>query len=320
MVNINRGKMYNWFTREREDRLEDKRPVANRMSWKLKPEKVIEVLRLIDKYKEIATDYVIGIKSGLAASTVNKIKKMYLAPKQPDEPEMIIKGSYQWPKRNICWSMDTMQVRFMGGWLYVMLVIEETSRMVLGYMVMEKKRGIYARELLLRVTDKMKKKPLVVKHDRGVEFENEEFQDMLKELEIVSLPSPGHYAPFNSVAERSVRLVRRFTGRLEARYDTALYQVENTLSRAQQIINYEMPRKIFTGRSSYDVYQTTKDYEEQERIALIKDLIEKQRVKEGLYHRSGKILDKHREEVVEYLCQKNLCCIRYEVKTKKQIC
>lgn len=226
----------------------------------------------------------------------------------------IIQGSYGWLKRNTCWSMDTMMVRFMGGWLYVMLLVEETSRLILSCKIAEQKLGKYAQELLLTTISQMSIKPLVVKHDRGVEFENKDFQDALRDERIISLPSPGHYAPFNSIVERTIRLVRKFTMPLEMGCDAGLEEIEKAMCRAQRDINHELPRKIFDGRTSQEIYESTSDYEEYEREHLIETIYENQEIKEGKYFLSGKALDRLREKVVEYLCQRKLCYVEYHIK------
>lgn len=317
MIEQPRSKIYNWLRREKEDRLEDAKPIAKRMVWKISIRKIHEVLKMVKRYPEIATDYVVGIKTGLSPSTVNKIKKGYLAKPVREEDWNIVKKSYGWLKRDVCWSMDTMMVRFMGGWLYVIMVIEELSRMIVGYKIAESKHGIYAKALLLETLFKMNTKPLVVKHDRGREFENKDFINFLEEENIISLPSPGYYAQFNSMLERTNRIMRRFTVPLEMRYDATYGEISHAIARGQKLINNVMPRKIFAGRTSHEIYETSNPYQDSERTELIKLMLDKQKESDGEYFLNGKGLDKQRKEVVEYLCQMNLCQIHYQVNLKK---
>jgi len=271
---------------------------------------------VIKTHPEIATNYVAAKKTGISETSVRNIKRRYGA--KPVESEVnIIKSSYGWMKRNVCWSMDTMMIRFMGGWLYALLVIEESSRLLLSYKIAEQKQGIYARELLTKTVRELGAKPLVVKHDRGREFENEDFQTALKDEQIVSLPAPGYYAPFNSMAERTIRLVRRFTMPLEIRYDATLEEVDKALFRAQREINYELPRKMFNGRTSGAVYESTPDYDPPERERLLEDVYDYQEILDPQYFRCGKTLDRMRKEVVEYLCRRNLCYVEHRVKKVK---
>lgn len=316
VINQARGKIYNWFRKEKQGQLEDRKPIAHRHPNEIPPAKIKEVIEFIGKHPEISTGYTVGTRVGISQTSVNNIRNRY-CPRPVEREVNIIKGSYGWAKRNVCWSMDTMAIRFMGGWLYATVLIEEASRLILGYQVAEKKLGIYARDLLLATMLQMGVKPLVVKHDRGREFENEEFQGALKEQKIVSLPSPGYYAPFNSRIERTIRILRRFTAPLETRYDAMLQEIDRALYRAQRDINYEMPRRIFNGKTSDEIYRTTPDYEPYERDRLIEDVYETQEIEDKNYFLDGKTLDRLRCDVVESLCRNNLCHIEYRIEKVK---
>ena len=300
--------IYNWLKRAKSGRLEDAKPIALNNPLTLGWQKVKEVIDSIENYAEIATNYVVSVKTGVSTGSVSNIRRKYIT--QPVATEMTVtKNHYGWLKRNACWSIDTMMVRFKGGWLYAMLMVEETSRLLLSYRLCERKLGIYAKELLLSTIARLNQKPLVVKHDRGSEFENDDFQQALQEKRILSLPSPGHYAPFNSILERSNRLVRKFTIPLEMRYDATLEEMERVLAKAQRDINHHLPRKIFEGKTSQDIYDATPDYEESERDQLIETVYENQEIEDGKYFLGGKELDRQRQIIVEYLCQRNLCFV-----------
>ncbi len=308
--------LYNWLKRAKSGRLEDAKPIALNNPLTLGWQKVKEVIDYIEKHAEIATNYVTAVMTGVSPSSVSNIRRKYIS--QPVATEVTVtKNHYGWLKRNACWSIDTMMIRFLGGWLYAMMMVEETSRLLLSYRLCERKLGIYAKELLLNTIIRLGKKPLVVKHDRGKEFENDDFQQALQEHRILSLPSPGYYAPFNSILERSNRLVRKFTMPLEMRYDATLEQMERVLAKAQRDINHELPRKIFEGKTSQEIYDATPDYEESEREQLIETVYENQELEDGKYFLGGKALDRQRQIIVEYLCQRKLCFIEQHVKKVK---
>jgi len=300
--------IYSWLKREKSGRLEDAKPIALNNPLTLGWQKVKEVIDYIEKHAEIATNYVTAVRTGVSQSTVSNIRRKYLS-KPVAQTVSVTKNHYGWLKRNTCWSIDTMMVRFMGGWIYALLMVEETSRLLLSYRLCERKLGIYAQELLLSTIIRLNKKPLVVKHDRGSEFENDDFQQALQENRILSLPSPGHYAPFNSICERSNRLVRKFTMPLEMRYDATWPEMERVFAKAQRDINHELPRKIFEGKTSQAIYDATPDYEESEREQLIETVYENQELEDGKYFLGGKELDRQRQIIVEYLCQRKLCFV-----------
>jgi hypothetical protein len=311
-----RSMIYNWVQRAKSDRLEDAKPIALNNPLKLSWPKVKEVIDYIEKHGEIAANYVTAVRTGVSPSSVSNIRRKYIT--RPVEKEIsIVKNHYGWLKRNACWSIDTMMVRFLGGWLYAMLMVEETSRLILSYRLCEQKLGIYASELLLNTMVRLGLKPLVVKHDRGREFVNDDFQQALQKHQILSLPSPGYYAPFNSITERNNRLVRKFTIPLEIRYDATLEEMERVFAKAQRDINHELPRKIFDGKTSQEIYDATPDYEESEREQLIETVYENQEIEDGKYFLGGKELDRQRQIIVEYLCQRKLCFIEQHTKTIK---
>jgi transposase InsO family protein len=281
-------------------------------------EKVKDAIEFIEKHRPIATDYAVAKRVGISESSAGNIKHKYITKPEPREEVVQIKKSYQWLKRNVCWSMDTMMIRFMGKWLYAILLIEESSRMILGIRLCEKKTGRYAGELLLSAIMALGIKPLVVKHDRGSEFENEDFQDTLKREEIVSLPSPGYYPSFNSIAERTIRIVRRYTMPLETRYDATLEEVDHALKHAQADTNYQFPREMFDGKTSYEMYEAGQDYQSDERERLLEAVCENQEIEDGKYFLSGKVLDKLRRDLVEYLCHRNLCSVWYRPRQERR--
>jgi hypothetical protein len=308
--------IYNWIKREKSGRLEDAKPIALTNPLTLGWQKIKEVIDYIENHAEIATNYVTAVRTGVSQSTVSNIRQKYIA--KPVATEVsITKNHYGWLKRNACWSIDTMMVRFLGGWIYAMLMVEETSRLILSYRLCERKLGIYARELLLSTIIRLGIKPLVMKHDRGPEFENDDFQQALQEHRILSLPSPGYYAPFNSICERSNRVVRKFTIPLEMRYDATWPEMERVFAKAQRDINHELPRKIFEGKTSQEIYDATPDYEESEREQLIETVYENQEIEDGKYFLGGKELDRQRQIIVEYLCQRKLCFIEQHTKKVK---
>ena len=316
VIRKSRSMIYNWVKREKSGQLEDAQPIALTNPLKLGWQKVKAVIDYIEQHAEIATNYVTAVRTGVSPSSVSNIRRKYIT--KPKEQEVTVaKSHYGWLKRNVCWSIDTMMVRFLGGWLNAMLMVEETSRLLLSYRLCEQKLGKYAQELLLNTIIRIGVKPLVVKHDRGNEFENADFQGALQENRILSLPSPGYYAPFNSRLERSNRLVRKFTMPLEIRYNATLEEMERVFTKAQRDINHELPRKIFEGKTSREIYDATSDYQESEREQLIETVYENQEIEEGKYFLSGKALDRQRQIIVEYLCQRELCFVEQHVEKVK---
>lgn len=309
---IVRSTYYRWRAREAEGKLENEKPIAGNRWWSHSAERVNAVLGWAGRLPEIATNYVLAKKAGISETAARNIRSKWNAGLQtPGRGPEIVKNATAkrcaWLAKHACWSMDTMMVRFMGGWLYVMLVLEEYSRLLLAYLVVGQKLGLYASELLLATTKELDARPLVVKHDRGSEFENYDFQRTLREERIVSLPAPGHYAPFNGRLERGIRSLRNFTRPLEHRYDATLEEVEDALSRGRRVLNEEMPRRIFAGKTAQTVYDAANPYKPEDREKLVALVIEEEKRLQGEFFMKGAELDKKRREVVALLCRERLC-------------
>lgn len=274
--------------------------------FKIGIEKVNEILKVISEYKEVASEYFVAVKCGVSTTTVGRVRRMYLASSIIHVPKRFHKH-YEWLKRHACWSIDTMYIRFMGGWLYLTVVLEEYSRLILGWRLCEQKLSMYAKELVSEIITGVGIIPLIMKHDRGSEFMEENFQEELNLHKIISLPSPGHYAPFNSRMESSNRLFRKFTRPLESGYDTPLDKLHHAIERGEMIINEEFPRRMFDGKTSRQVYIHGEDYTEKEREFLIEEIYKRQERIEGLFFLRGAELDERRREVIDLLQGLNLC-------------
>ncbi len=312
LMGVVRASHYRWRARQAEGRLENEKPIAQNIWWSHSMEKVKAVLYWLGTIPEIATNYVLAKKAGISETAVRAIRKKWCGCSEAVAGASVVvkttaMKSYAWLAKHACWSMDTMMIRFMGGWLYAMLVMEEYSRFLLGYRLVGKQLGVYARELLLATATELKLTPLVVKHDRGTEFENYDFQEALREKGIMSLPAPGHYAPFNGRLERGIRSLRKFTRRLENRYDATLEEMEKALSRGRRVVNEEMPRRIFDGKTARTMYDAAVPYRPEDREKLVALIVSEEKRLQGEFFLRGVELDKQRAEVVNWLCRERLC-------------
>ena len=317
---LGRSNLYNWEKRSEENQLQDAKPIAKNIWWKTPPEKEKEIVEMEEKLGEGSTLYAIAVRTDVSKSTVSNVLKKQANAGKPEEKHLpVIIKSYTWGKRNVCWSMDTLQVRFNNTWVYVLLLVEEISRFILGYRISSTKSGWYSRDLVLTAIARMGIKPLVIKHDRGVEFMSRIFLSTLNMKGIITLPSPKHYPRFNSIVERTNRLMRKFTNPLGILPNLSLSQIETALSKGCGIINYELPRRILSGRTSWEVYTTSTDYEDYQTKELAKKVFADQvNFCSKILDKKQKniFLDKHRKEVVEYLYQEKLCVIQYKIKPK----
>ena len=99
-------------------------------------------------------------------------------------------------------------------------------------------------------------RPLVVKHDRGTEFDSRVFQDMLQELKIVALPSPGAWPRYNGKHERWNKDIQQWLipaaqGHLDP--DQVLEEVDLAIEDLNEI----KPRRKLGWRTPLEVYKTS---------------------------------------------------------------
>lgn len=312
-----RSVFYVWRDRSKAGRLANEKPIAKNIWWRISEEKKEEAMKITKEYKEIASQWVIGRIIKLSATSIGKIWRENRISLPVKHIRKKTTGGWEWTKKHACWAIDTMQIRFMGKWLYLLMALEEYSRIILGWKLTASKSDEYSSMLIKQIIDTIGIPPLVIKHDRGTEFINDNFIGYLKKQQIVSLPSPGYYAPFNGQVERGIRLMRKFTLPFEKVYDASWEDIAQSVSRGMRIINEELPRRMFGGRTSSDVYEGGEIYREEERERLIAEIFRKEAERQGEYFLKGKMLDKQRENIVRFIQELNICEVWYGNKTVK---
>jgi hypothetical protein len=318
-MGICKSSVHRWRKRKAAGCLENRKPAVKNIWWKTSQEKIQEMINYRNEHKEIATDCVVGLQFGISPTTVGKIlAKIFKPVEQIASNNLIIRVPVHilWQKINACWSTDHMYVKFMGSWLYLQLLLEEYSRLILGWKLSGELSGANSRALIEAVINRLGTKPLVLKHDRGAEFQNPEVQGFLSQSRIIPLPSPAHYAPFNGELERTNRLVRRFTRPLEKKIGTTLDELVPAIQRGAREINDYLPRRIFNGRTSREIYDQEEVYSEEQREYLVDRIFQEQARIEGKYFLKGSVLDKQRRTVVESLQRLNLCEVCFGDRVK----
>lgn len=253
--------------------MKNKKPIVKNIWWKT-PENTIDEARCYIKlYPDIISGYFLCQRLGISERSACSILKEERSSKEGDSIVINQKAfTYIWKKRNLCWSMDTMETRFIGGKIYLMLMLEEYSRLILGYKLCHKPLGIHPEELLLDTIERMETRPLLLKSDRGSEFINHNLQEFLAKNEILLLPSPCHYPQFNGRTEWGNRWMRKFTRPLERTPATRLEEIEHSIIRGIYLINEVVPRRIFDGRTSLEVYNRAEDPTDLERNILLQEV------------------------------------------------
>ena len=129
------------------------------------------------------------------------------------------------------WVTDITYIRTGEGWLYLCVVIDLHSNLVVGWSMsrsMEKQLVLQA--VLMAVWQKQHDQPVILHSDRGSQFTSHEYQKFLKDHNIVSSMSAVGSCYDNAAAESFFGLLkrervnrRRYVNRAEARADVFDY-------------------------------------------------------------------------------------------------
>ena len=285
----------------------DKKTGPKNVWWALPEEKVKKVIELTERWKEIATNYVIGIKADISASSVGKILHEYFGPRKEKKERKHGLKTCDWMKMHVCWALDTIKIPSKDGYVYAQLLIEEYSRCVLGWILSYSNTGEKAKKLIEETIEKHKITPLVIKTDRGSEFVNETVKSYLKEKEINYMPSPGHYPLFNGKLERENSIFRRF---LKKKGGMTFEEISNRMGKAIYVSNHELPRRMFSGKTSADIFKKGEIYQQDEKEILKQKVEERIKEIEKLKTPGLDKLDVLRKAVVNCVVDMGLCTIK----------
>ncbi len=95
--------------------------------------------------------------------------------------------------------------------------------------------------------------PLVLKHDGGSIFHEEQVTSLLDRYDVVSLTSPPRYPPFNGKKERSIRDIKSYE-RAKRRHSSCTTLLER-VAEAMHDLNEERPRPVLHGRTAREVFE-----------------------------------------------------------------
>lgn len=308
--------LYVWKKREQEGRLANEKPVPKNIWWAISPEKETKVIALYEKFPEIATNYALGIKAGVSPSSAGRIKKRHLPQELELAKETIEKKVCTWLKLHTCWSIDTIKMSTLEGWLYIQVLLEEYSRVILGWMASMENSADRAVILIEKATAVLGVKPLILKFDRGSEFKNSELKSLLEEKEITGLVSPRHYPGFNGKLERENQLIEKF---LPEKGGISIAETYKRLERAMYCLNHELPRRIFDGKTSAQIYSSGEKYTENEREILKRKILEYQKEIEFTKNPRWDKLDVERKAVVKSVVDLELCVVKTRTENANQL-
>lgn len=317
---ISRPSWYGWKKKEETGTLENKKPIAKSYPKKISKEKEMQIVETAIQWLDVSSWYAVAILNGVCAMSVGKILKNYgLLTKEEEEKLKRGERSYEWLRKDVCWTIDTKEIKFNKCKLYLQILKDEYSRKPLGWCLGLKKDPGKIAELIKRVIKVLGRKPLIIKYDRGTEFNNRILKACLEEEQIIVLISPRHYPQFNSKHENGNKIVDKFIKRLEKKEKTA----EGLKKAIEEAIDWEvniLPRMIFKGKTSRQVYDEAESYTEEDRVRL-HEVLEKKRqeVMKQEENKKRDLLDLERICVVKSVVELKLCEVKTEGENANQL-
>ena len=144
----------------------------------------------------------------------NKLKRQF----DPDKPDQ-------------AWVTDITYIRTHEGWLYLAVVVDLFSRMVIGWSMQPRMtKDIVLNALLMAVWRRHPKQPVIVHSDQGSQYTSHDWQDFLKAHGLEGSMSRRGNCHDNAVAESFFQLLKRervkkkiYRNRDEARTDIFNY-------------------------------------------------------------------------------------------------
>ena len=159
-------------------------------------------------------------------------------------------------KPGVMWAEDGASFRERGNKRELLVVQDECSRFKPAHRLVNGPATGSDVLAVLKEAKMQSELPLVLKRDGGSIFDEKEVMNFLNKNDVVVITSPPYYPQYNGKKERSFRDIRS--------YEKALRQSGGTCSLEKRIdesiydLNYQRPRPVLGGRTSYEVETTSR--------------------------------------------------------------
>lgn len=264
--------IYDWLKKQREGRLKNKKPGPVKKEHIISPLAELKVLSLAHEYRGMDSNWRVGEMAQISETSTRRIRvkfrkitgKTDKIPKKHDKQVVCL-------FLHVIWSLDSMVIRSKNGKLHLLMVLEERSRRILDFTVCEKINAMVTTDLLTGAVRKCNAIPLVVKFDRGSEFNNSKMRDLLFTNKVMPLPCPKSSPFYNGKYERSNRI---FKSRIRALRVYSPEKIRQAVNEAVDMVNC-MPRRMFRGYNSWRVYKESTVFDEAKRHGIAEIVFKK---------------------------------------------
>lgn len=158
---------------------------------------------------------------------------------------------------NHVWGIDLTYVGMSRGFMYLAVIIDWASRMIVGYAFSNTLQVGFIIDCI-RQAIKQHGKPFIINSDQGAQFTSDDYINFLESQEInISMNGRGR-ATDNAITERFIRNLKQeqlhlleYDSGLELRKITADYITKYNWLRPHQSLDYKTPGNVYTSTKTY---------------------------------------------------------------------
>lgn len=158
---------------------------------------------------------------------------------------------------NHVWGIDLTYVGMARGWMYLVVIIDWASRIIVGHAYSNTMHSGFIIECV-REAIKQHGKPFIINSDQGAQFTSDSYINFIKSQEIkISMNGRGR-ATDNAITERFIRNLKQeklqlveFNDGHQLRKITAEYIAEYNWERPHQSLDYRTPAEVYYNTKIY---------------------------------------------------------------------
>lgn len=270
MLQVFRSGYYAWLTRPESERKKQRRMLTQRVhevfvsSRRLYGSpKITRVLR--DEGIRVGQKTVASImrENKLRSRTVRKYKATTNSKHNHPVHDNVLNQTFQAERPNEVWMADITYVWTTEGWLYVASILDLFTRKIVGWRAGSRMTKELVMEALEQAYEREKPEADVLHHsDRGSQYASKEYQDKLKDYNMVgSMSRKGNcwdnacIESFHSVIKRELIHLEQYSTRAQAQRDIWEYiELWYNRRRIHSSIGYRTPDQF---RALYYYYKET---------------------------------------------------------------
>ena len=299
---LTRSLLSGWHIRWKRKELENRKPIA-----KSHPKRIPDQIRqdIISRHDSKVfgrhtTHYAISVLCKVSRQFVDKVIRQQREPLQ--QIQRRIEGTFKFLP-HIAWSIDFMQFVWSGICLYMVILIEESSRKKLGFAISTTQAAEVAKKLVQETRQRYNVLPLVLKHDGGPPFKADSFQALLASNRIASLPSVFYYPKYNGRAERTVKDVKKIL-------PEEIFTMSQESIEAENCLMDNVPKRMLNGKTSNEAFWQTIPQKDFDRENFIQEVQKKKQQIGDAFAWKGGDAKFQRLAVEEVLKEHQLCLFK----------